>query len=115
MSSGQPLFSYAEVMDIKNIGGMKSRLPAVLLVDFDGTVVETEMMIFKATNMMLGEMFAFQLILSEYSTCFYLVIQKLDSRNASIKKPAGQKRISRCRSVLHTKKLKKIKMLALTR
>jgi beta-phosphoglucomutase-like phosphatase (HAD superfamily) len=52
---------------------MKSRLPAVLLVDFDGTVVETEMMIFKATNMMLERNgFAFQLTLSEYSDLLLL-------------------------------------------
>ena len=61
-------------MDIKKtIGDMKNTLPAVLLVDFDGTVVETEMMIFKATNMMLERNgFTFQLTLSEYSDLLLL-------------------------------------------
>ena len=46
---------------------MKNRPKIVLLVDFDGTIAETEMIIYKATNMMLKENgFTFQWTLEEY-------------------------------------------------
>ena len=46
---------------------MKNRPKFVLLVDFDGTIAETEMIIYKATNMMLKENgFTFQWTLEEY-------------------------------------------------
>ena len=41
-------------MDIKKyVDQMKKNIPIILLIDFDGTIAETEMMVFKATNMML--------------------------------------------------------------
>jgi len=76
----QPPFLYPKVMDIKKyVDQMKKNIPIILLIDFDGTIAETEMMVFKATNMMLEKNgFPFQWTFGEY--CKLLLTGNTEAR-----------------------------------